>query len=102
MKVFPHGVYARVGSNGNQTSDRNEGVRFLMQTHEWVDTMKKNYYYISYTFDSILMQMVVKFWSPWYGSHVKDMKSGFWLNVSFFSHVKSAIRAIWLALGFFE
>ena len=30
MKVFPHGIYPRVGSIGNQTSDRNEGIRFLM------------------------------------------------------------------------
>ena len=64
---------------------------------------KHSVLYISYKFEnSIFVPMEVKFWSSWYGSHIKNMTRGFWLNVSFSSHVKSAIRAIRLALGFFE
>ena len=34
-------------------------------------------------------------WSPCYGSHVKNMIRGTWLDLSFSLHVEKSIRAIW-------
>ena len=42
-KVFPSGIYTRVGCIGNRTSERSKRVRFLIQTDECMNSIPTDF-----------------------------------------------------------